>query len=560
MSTKIDSLTSFRFLAALAIVLFHANPNFPLFRGQYLNVACLHGVSLFFVLSGFILTTVYFTQDFSQRQHWIAFLRKRIGRIWPLHVSAIIFQAVAVPSSVVLLTLGYLPVLLSNIALLHAWFPSPNTPFYLNPPSWSVSTELFFYLAFPLLLVGLRSSIFIPIAFACLSLGTIGLAASLFHLPVHSADGVSLESILYKNPLARIPEFVAGMVTAVLFKRGLTNIKLGYLSATLVELGAVAFALSLSLSSHAIVRALTSMGLAEPWVYWLKLAGIPLIGFSLLIGVFAMRRGGLSRILSAPYLVLLGEISYSTYMLHVPLLMCQHEYCPELNSFSDFLLFLAILLLMSHLFYSLIEKPMRELIGGTRKLTAPTPRLPSIRNGLASLFPRLIECSVLLFLFMAIPGMVTQKNLLCDADIQNANKQTPNAFETENVPLTCKKILPALKSGTIRFVWDAPDGVRLDKYNVYLTLFDSKGAVISADKKPISRFAKALETGELWLSMMYIAELKSRRVERVRIMVVSDKQEYLPIRGAHSTSPTELVLSREQLTSQSSIASTDKSL
>lgn len=549
MSTKIDSLTSFRFLAALAIVLFHANTNFPLFRGEYLNVACLHGVSLFFVLSGFILTTVYFEADFSQRRHWVSFLRKRIGRIWPLHVSALIFQAVAVPTSVVLLTFGYLPVLLGNIALLHAWLPSKSTPFYLNPPSWSVSTEWFFYLVFPLLLVGLRRSIWIPIAFAILSLGTVTLISNL-NLAVASVGGVSLEDMLYKNPLARIPEFVAGMVTAVAFRRGKANIKCPYLPATVVELGAVAVALSLSLSSHAIARALTSIGVAQPWVYWLKLAGIPLIGFSLLIGVFAMRLGGVSRILSAPYLVLLGEISYSTYLLHVPLLMCQHEYCPELTSLSDFLLFLVILLLLSHVFYSVIEKPMREIIGGTKTSASPAPRFRPLVA---------FECAAIVALFMVVPFLISQRNLLCDADIGSLSKNT-YAFEAVDAPLTCKMILPNLKSATIRFVWDAASDVRLDQYRVLMTLYDGKGEVVSADMEPISRFEKRLEAGQLWLSMMYISELKSRRVKSVRLVVRKDNDEPIAIRGPLITGPDEVVLSRAQLRSRSAIASTEEAM
>lgn len=581
MSTKIDSLTSFRFLAALAIVLFHANSNFPLFKGTYLGIACQHGVSLFFVLSGFILTTVYFEQAFCEPKHWIAFLRKRIGRIWPLHVSALIFQVVVVPSSVALLTLGYVPVLLANIALLHTWLPLPKLPFYLNPPSWSVSTEWFFYLAFPLLLVGLRRSIFIPIAFACVGLATVGLAASIFNLPVAGNGGASLENVLYINPLARMPEFVAGMLTAVLFKRRLVNIKFDFLSATMVEVAAVAFALSLSLSSHAIARTLTDIGLAKPCVYWLKMAGIPLIVFAVLIGVFAMRRGGLSRILSAPYLVLLGEISYSTYLLHVPLLMWQNEYCPELASSGDFLIFLLILLLISHVFYSLIEKPMRDFIGGTRKLENPAPRPRSARVGFA-ISTRLLlvaECCALVVLCMTIPAMITQRNLLCDSDLQiagersiassekpgafsepSSGRKTAYVFETTDVPLTCKMILPAFKTGTIRFIWDAESEVRLDKYNVFLTLYDKKGAVISADTRPVSRFPKTLESGQLWQSMMYISELRSRRVKKVRFMVVSGKQDFMKIRSAYSTSPTEVVLSRKQLISPHSIALTDKPL
>ena len=80
---QLPALTSLRFFAALAIVVHHA-------RGLLVAESAIagfpldHGVSVFFVLSGFILTYVYreLPNVASVGRFWLA----RFARIWPVHV------------------------------------------------------------------------------------------------------------------------------------------------------------------------------------------------------------------------------------------------------------------------------------------------------------------------------------------------------------------------------------------------------------------------------------------------------------------------------------------
>ena len=87
---RIDNLTGVRAVAALWVVLFHLNRLQTPLHGRLGRVVehGLHGVDLFFVLSGFVLSLVY-TGRVPERFSWEsyrAFLLRRVAKIYPLHL------------------------------------------------------------------------------------------------------------------------------------------------------------------------------------------------------------------------------------------------------------------------------------------------------------------------------------------------------------------------------------------------------------------------------------------------------------------------------------------
>ena len=54
---------------------------------------------------------------------------------------------------------------------------------------------------------------------------------------------------------------------------------------------------------------------------WLELAGIPAFGCAAFITVLALQQGLISRVLSLPPFILLGELSYAIYLIHVILVL-----------------------------------------------------------------------------------------------------------------------------------------------------------------------------------------------------------------------------------------------
>ncbi|MBD8531503.1 MULTISPECIES: acyltransferase [unclassified Massilia] len=292
---SLTSLTSLRFIAAMMVVLSHLefldeNRIGPIswlaknvFREGYV------GVTFFFVLSGFILSHSYSTKMREGRGGAQQFVHARIARIFPIHL---LTALIALPLALIWrqessATLAGSLVL--NLALLQAWVPRSTWYFSFNTPAWSLSVEFFFYLAFPLLItIRSRTLLWATAALLCLKAG-ISI----------NADSQN-KFLLYIFPPLRLADFIAGILLHRLFS------SVGPISNRTATLAQV-----LSLSALAIAAALSpfvSQG-SRFDLYYLAPMGV-------LILSFAWQNGLISRVISGKTLVLLGEASFSLYMIH----------------------------------------------------------------------------------------------------------------------------------------------------------------------------------------------------------------------------------------------------
>ncbi len=108
----------------------------------------LSGVDFFFLLSGFILATVYgarFSGPLNLRE-WVRFLVRRAGRLFPLNIAVI---AVCVPIAYIAGRV-YSPLQIAQeLTLIQRW-PVVTSNFQaINGPAWSISTEWLANIAFP---------------------------------------------------------------------------------------------------------------------------------------------------------------------------------------------------------------------------------------------------------------------------------------------------------------------------------------------------------------------------------------------------------------------------
>ena len=356
-SRQIDSLTGLRALAAWHVVLFHVggcfHPHLPIAVKHFLDDG-ESAVSLFFVLSGFVLSYVYLKDTKAGRVNLSTFYWARFSRIYPLYLLSVLIAApvaVAVIGSVddgfAVKVAKCVTAFLANASLVQAWHP--RLVFTWNLPAWSLSAEAFFYVVFPWIAIAVcwlsRKK---PAAIAvCLAvyLFSIALPPAIY---AHVSSDYNVSAIAKFNPLVRLPEFVIGVVIGRLFI-GSSDVK-----ATIRKMagwGAVALAMIIF-----------GIKCAEPMFPFTHPNGGSLL-CGLLIWALAYRAGPLDTALSAKPLVVLGEASYATYLLHVPLWTYWKQLPglgaerPSITSTSGFLL--ALLAASLAAFY-VVERPARD--------------------------------------------------------------------------------------------------------------------------------------------------------------------------------------------------------
>jgi peptidoglycan/LPS O-acetylase OafA/YrhL len=336
---SLPSLTGLRWMAALLVFGLHVN-NFGYFGGAGGRLvtwgfgAGATGVSFFFVLSGFVLT-------WSARPHdrALAFWRRRIARIYPVHLVTLTV-ALAMAYSLAHQPRPTPKQALSNLLLLHSWWrPWWQT---LNPVSWSLACEAFFYAAFPLLILllrrlGVRGSA---------ALGALSVVAIMVLAWADAHHWWTYE--LYSLPAARLPEFVLGAVTARL-------VLLGRWRGPGLEAS-----LALAIIGYFLVPQVTPGYSATVCT---------IAGFTLLIPAAAVADvQGLPSLWRRRRLVRLGELSFAFYMIHLLVLRAGTQLLGTkphfglLAGLAVTTVAFSVSLGLSWVLYEAVERPARRLL------------------------------------------------------------------------------------------------------------------------------------------------------------------------------------------------------
>jgi peptidoglycan/LPS O-acetylase OafA/YrhL len=333
------AITSVRFFFAAMVFVGH-------FVGHYYPVTITNvpgyvftlppiAVSWFFVLSGFIIAYNYPTLPSSIDRN--GFLIARVARLWPVHIITTI--------AMILLQGGgkYYPFFLT---MTHAWTASPNMTMAYNGPSWSISDEMFFYVAYVGLVAPARwirvLVVAAPIALA--------VALSTSHgcfLPGEGSGEPPLSTpqcvtLVWTFPPARLIEFLAG-VALCHFRPRVPQI-VGLTAALAVAGG--------------FVPGVPGISLFFAHVVW-QLEVI--IGGGLLIASLA-NDGWLARLLSFRWLVIGGEISYSVYMTHQIVNFVVLPRADGLGLAVTFALVSAITIIASLCLFYFVEAPVRDAV------------------------------------------------------------------------------------------------------------------------------------------------------------------------------------------------------
>lgn len=341
---EVDGL---RFVSILLVVGFHlagyvaasdpasAGARSPLFRvlghGH-------HGVSLFFMISGFVLGLPF-------ARHYLAggepvrlrpFLRRRLTRLEPPYVLSmlLLFPAVAVTRHIPIPEL--LPHLLASLTYTHNLAYGEPSP--LNVVAWSLEVEVQFYLLAPLL--------------AMLAFRRRGAAARRAGLGAAAAMIVCARLAGWAGPpltlLWSLEYFLGGLLLADLFITAWRTPS----------------------RRPAAWDALWLACWPALWMAWEapRAAGamvLPVVMFALFAATVRGRRA--RAILSNPWLATIGGMCYTIYLVHYPLISLAGRMTMRLSTGSPTLdllvqsaLLLPLILIVSAIGFVLVERPCMD--------------------------------------------------------------------------------------------------------------------------------------------------------------------------------------------------------
>lgn len=347
----LNALTSLRFFAAFLVFLWHIT----YFTGPgpaYLFQVGYIGVGFFYLLSGFILTYVYFEKlKRKSTQEIKKFYIARIAKIYPIH-----FLTMVASIPLVLMSAQYVfPDFTSwnlilagvaNLTLTQSWIPFNTINFSFNGVAWSISDEMFFYALFPLLILLIAKLKPLLRARNTLLLA-IGIWIVLLFVFMSQSSSID-DWKLYIFPVARIPDFMIGILIGVLYLNTRN-------SKALKEFKRKTNFTWLEAGSLVLIVAAIGLSIFMPQSIRFSLWLIPF--WSIIIFVFAQERGRITKFLAKKPLVFLGEISFSFYMSHQ--LVQRYVDLLKLTPVASVVLSGVITIAISSLLFLIIEEPAR---------------------------------------------------------------------------------------------------------------------------------------------------------------------------------------------------------
>ena len=329
-------LESLRGIAMVLVLLFHLDSMIQgtsqRIGGEIVSPALAYvraghtGVNLFFILSAFLLSLPFLAQVAGGKAVSVPrYFQRRALRILPLYYAAVLAAALlcATTAAEVLRALPYLLFLHQIAGLTESLMP-------YSAVWWSLATEAQFYLVLPLLPVALGSRRGRVVAAFALMLW--GLAYCVFvtgNFPFKTAEA---EMFLGLSLFGRLPMFLAGMGAAWLYLTHGERLRRRLADSPVLRHGG---------ADLVLLAVLLCLGYLLRWVVWIgahlaqrapayqvwHLVEGPLWTAVLLLLLLAPLR--LKGFLSNSLLSKLGVLSYSLYILHVPVIALSLRFLRE---------------------------------------------------------------------------------------------------------------------------------------------------------------------------------------------------------------------------------------
>jgi peptidoglycan/LPS O-acetylase OafA/YrhL len=348
----VPGLDGLRAVAVISVLVFHAQ--FAVASGGFL------GVSLFFTLSGFLITTLLLDEHESTGSLSLRrFYGRRVRRLLPAAYICLLLVVVVSgwwTASQQRRLPGDLVASVANVANWRfAFAPTSYQELFLGDPSpvahfWSLAIEEQIYLVLPV------------VVYFALRRGPRSLAATTGVLLVGSIAATLLTTdrdLVYNGTHTRAAELLVGVALAqVLRRRPLaTGGRVQWLPGLVAGLGFLV-----------LVAAST---IEQAWVYRGGLVGVAIVSAVLIASVAGGRFP--ARLLEVAPLVAIGKVSYGIYLFHWPVFMLLTPERTGLSRLPLFTLQCAVTAVLTVVSYQLIEQPVRRgRVVGRDRVMVPT--------------------------------------------------------------------------------------------------------------------------------------------------------------------------------------------
>lgn len=343
------ALTGIRALAAFMVYIHHYNPFSVAVFGQYFHdfFSEFHiGVTLFFVLSGFLICNRYFDEEnFSFKNYFI----KRFARIFPMYflLTTFTFLIFAIFHSQT--NLIDLKNYFFNISFLKGF--SSDLKFTGIAQSWSLTVEEVFYILAPIFFVLIKRSKLFLMLLPIFFIGLGFLLVSIFNGLDCNGFMNSINFMLDFTFFGRITEFFVGIALALLLRN--TSFDFKFQGFTYFGF----FGIILSICALVSLKVGTGFGVDTLTGRVINTLLLPVFGIAPLFLGLIKEKTLLQQFFSTRILILLGKSSYIFYLIHLGI------FVTILNKISTNQWFIFIALnVISVVLYHYLESPLNKII------------------------------------------------------------------------------------------------------------------------------------------------------------------------------------------------------
>ncbi|MBR4707676.1 MAG: acyltransferase [Pseudobutyrivibrio sp.] len=309
-NSKINSLQALRALAFIGIFLVHSKIAWGWPR---------LGVSIFFGLSGFLMTYTYWDRTTPTDIKGAAiFSLSKIKKMYPLHIITMLCAVLielklyrffgTLRENLFLLVRN----IILNTFLIQSWYPDSSVNVALNGVAWYLCVAMFLYFLFPFILRWMKNQKLATLILVAVTLIALQIIAAYPMAAKYGEANNTYRWFMYTFPVYRIADFYAGCVLGriyMLTDKDHQKSEQTTIAYTIIELTLLLFSMwfSLWLGRPTEDAALLSL---RNWS-----SGYILMAMAW-IWVFVQCKGLLTKAISNPLMIALGDISPQAFLIH----------------------------------------------------------------------------------------------------------------------------------------------------------------------------------------------------------------------------------------------------